>query len=96
MDAAVDTGFSRYITLTPSMVAQLGLAAVGTGRVVLADGSEVPLDVYAVTLLWGSQPRDVVAYASDTTPLVGMALLDGHSLYVEVEDGGQVVIRPRA
>ena len=96
MGAVVDTGFSRYITLTPSMVARLGLGSVGTGRVVLADGSEAPLDVYAVTLLWGSRSRDVVAYASDTTPLVGMALLDGHSLYVEVEDGGQVVIRPRA
>ena len=33
--------------------------------------------------------------AADTTPLVGMRLLDGHSLYVEVEDGGRVVIEPR-
>ena len=33
---------------------------------------------------------------ADTTPLVGMRLLDGHSLYVEVEDGGRVVIEPKA
>lgn len=95
VDAVVDTGFSRYVTLTPSKVAHLGLASVGTSRVVLADGSETPLDVHAVTLYWDGQPRDVVAYASDTTPLVGMALLDGHNLYVEVEEGGQVLIRPR-
>ena len=61
----------------------------------LADGSEVTLDVYAVTVLWDDQPRDVVAYVSDTTPLVGMSLLESHSLYVEVEDGGRVIIEPR-
>ena len=36
------------------------------------------------------------ADAADTTPLVGMRLLDGHSLYIEVEDGGRVVIEATA
>ena len=35
-------------------------------------------------------------HAAGTTPLVGMGLLDSHSLYVEVEDGGRVVIEPTA
>ena len=30
--------------------------------------------------------------AADTTPLVGMRLMDSHSLYVEVENGGRVII----
>ena len=30
---------------------------------------------------------------TDTTPLVGMRLLDNHNLYVEVVDGGRVVIQ---
>ena len=95
VDAVVDTGFSRFLTLPPAMVAELGLAFTGVNRVVLADGSEVTLDVYAVTVLWDDQPRDVVAYVSDTTPLMGMSLLESHSLYVEVEDGGRVIIEPR-
>lgn len=37
-----------------------------------------------------------VADAADTTPLVGMRLIDGHDLYVEVENGGRVVIEPMA
>ena len=37
--------------------------------------------------------RSIEAEAADTTPLVGMRLLDGHSLYMEVEDGGRVVIQ---
>ena len=32
-------------------------------------------------------------YLADTQPLMGMSLLDGHSLYVEVEAGGRVVIQ---
>ncbi len=36
------------------------------------------------------------AIAADTTPLVGMRLLDGHSLYMEVQDGGRVVIQATA
>ena len=92
-DAVLDTGFSRFLTLPPSTVAELGLDLVGFNRVVLADGSEVSLDVYGITVMWDGQARDVVAYAADTTPLVGMALLQGHRLYIEVEDGGRVVIQ---
>ena len=95
VDAVVDTGFSRFLTLPPSLVAELGLAFAGARLVVLADGSEVALDAYVVTVLWAGQPTDIVAYAADTTPLIGMSLLDNHSLYVEIEDGGRVVIEAR-
>ena len=94
-DAVVDTGFSRFLTLPPSLVAELGLAFEGARLVVLADGSEVALNAYAVTVLWDGRPTDVVAYAADTTPLIGMSMLDGHSLYVEVKDGGRVAIEAR-
>ena len=42
-----------------------------------------------------SPPREVVAYVSDTTPLIGMSLLRRHNLNVDVEDGGQVSYRRR-
>ena len=50
-------------------------------------------DVYETTALWNGEPRRVDAYASDTTPLVGMRLLNGHDLHVQVKDGGRVVIQ---
>ena len=59
----------------------------------LADGSEASFEVYDVTVLWDGQPRDVYTYAADSTPLVGMAMLDGHDLSVQVRDGGRVVIQ---
>ena len=46
---------------------------------ILADGSETTLEVYGVTVLWDGRPREVVAYVSDTTPLIGMSLLHRHN-----------------
>ena len=95
VDAVVDTGFSRFLTLPPSLVEELGLPFAGARLVILADGSEVALDAYAASVLWDGHMREIVAYAADTTPLIGMSMLDGHKLYVEVEDGGRVVIETR-
>ena len=44
-------------------------------------------------MLWDGATLSVEADEADTTPLVGMLLLDNHSLYVEVADGGRVVLQ---
>ena len=92
----VDTGFTGFLTVPSALAVELGLPFEGTARATLADGSETIFPYYGVAVLWDGRTRYVEADAADTTPLVGMRLLDGHSLYVEVEDGGRVVIEPRA
>ncbi|MDE2695112.1 MAG: clan AA aspartic protease [Chloroflexota bacterium] len=96
VEAVVDTGFDRFLTLPPRVVTELDLAFVGLNSVQLADGSEAALDSYAVTVLWDGRPRRVVTYVSDAAPLVGMALLAGHRLCVDVEPGGRVAIESAA
>ena len=91
----IDTGFNRFLTLPPSLVAELGLPFVTSGRVTLVDGSESSFEVYDVAVLWDGQPRDVYTYAADSTPLIGMSLLDTHNLNIEVVEGGRVVIQAR-
>ncbi len=95
VDAVIDTGFNGYLTLPPMLAADLGLPVVGDGEAVLADGSEAAFDVYGATVLWDGQPRYIETGAVGSTPLVGMRLLDSHSLYVEVEDRGRVIIERR-
>ncbi|MDE2785946.1 MAG: clan AA aspartic protease [Chloroflexota bacterium] len=95
IEAVIDTGFSGFLTVTPALAAELGMHYRGRGWATLADGSEVTFNVYAVTVLWDGHPRYIEADAADTTPLVGMQLLDRHSLYLEIEDGGRVVIQAR-
>ena len=73
----------------------LGLPFAYMGQAFLANDDEVSFDVHDVTVLWDGQPRHIKADATGSTPLVGMALLDSHSLYAEVEDRGRVIIERR-
>ena len=91
VDAIIDTGFNGFLTLPPALVTALGLMRRSRGRALLANGSEELFDIYGVTMLWDGQHRYVEADAVDTMPLVGMSLLDGHDLHIQVADGGQVV-----
>ena len=95
IEAVIDTGFTGFLTVTPAMVTELGLRYRSRGWATLADGSEVPFDIYDVTVLWDGQPVYIEADAADATPLVGMRLLDRHNLNIEVVDGGRVVIQAR-
>lgn len=36
-----------------------------------------------------------VVNAADTTPLVGMRMLERHNLNIDVEDGGRVIIQAK-
>ena len=92
-EAVVDTGFNGYLTLPTLLMEDLELPVVGDGEAVLADGSEAVFDVYGVTVLWDGQPIYVETGAVGVDPLVGMALLDGHNLNIDVENGGRVLIQ---
>ena len=96
VEAVVDTGFNGYLTLPPMLMEDLELPVVGDGEAVLADGSEAAFDVYGVTVLWDGQPMYVETGAVGVDPLVGMALLDGHNLNIDVENGGRVLIQMKA
>ena len=93
IEAVIATGFTGFLTVTPALARELGLALEGTSRATLADGREVTFDVYDVAVLWEGHPRHVLADAVGTTPLVGMRLLARHSLDIELVDGGRVVIQ---
>ncbi len=95
VEAVIDTGFTGFLTLPPSLVAELGLVFRGTGEATLADGSGVSFDAYDTTVFWEGDPIVVLIDEANTTPLVGMLLLDGHNLNIDVESGGRVVIRAK-
>lgn len=63
------------------------------GQAFLANDDKVEFNVHDVTVLWDGQPRHVRADATGSTPLVGMAMLNGHNLNVDVAVGGRVVIQ---
>ena len=93
VEAVVDTGYTGFLTLPPALVNELELPFAYVGRAFLANDDEVELDVHEVTVLWDGQLRRIRAAATGSTPLVGMLLLDGHDLSVQVRNGGRVVIQ---
>ena len=95
IEAVVDTGYNGFLTLPPVLVGELDLPFVTSGEATLADGSAVSFDIHAVTVDWDGHARHIEADAAETTPLVGMRLLAGHDLHVEVEHGGRVAIEAR-
>jgi predicted aspartyl protease len=94
IEAMLDTGFNLFLTLPSLLIAALGLPFAVPAKATLADGTAVSLDCYWVTLLWEGQPRRVVAVAADGTPLIGMSLLYGSRVTLDVVDGGPVTIEP--
>ncbi|HEY7547429.1 MAG TPA: clan AA aspartic protease [Blastocatellia bacterium] len=92
IDAVIDTGFNGFLTLPPSMITALALSRLGRGRAVLADGSEDVFDIYEATIMWDGQSLTIEADSADTDALIGMALLDGYELRIQVMDGGSVTI----
>ena len=60
--------------------------------VALADGRETIMDSWVGTILWNGRPHSVVVIESDGDPLLGMNLLRGNRVILDVVDGGDVII----
>lgn len=94
IDAVIDTGFNGFLTLPASLIQELGLVWRRRGRAMLADGSESLFDIYEATITWDGRPRRIAVDEVNSDPLIGMSLLYGYELTVQVVDGGRVVINP--
>jgi clan AA aspartic protease len=92
VDAAIDTGFSGFLTLPSALITSLNLAWLCRQQGLLADSSVQVFDVYMATVLWDGQSRVVEVERIDAVPLVGMEMLHGFELRVKVIRGGAVVI----
>jgi len=94
IEAVVDTGFDGCLSLPPALISRLKLPWRRRGLALLADGSETVFDIHEATVRWDRQARRIAVDAADTAPLVGMALLDGYELRMQVRKRGKVIIRP--
>jgi len=92
VEAILDTGFNGSLTLPPAVIAALGLPWRSRGLVILANGTEDQCDIYVATVIWDGTPRNILVEAAETDPLVGMALLYGHDVRMQVVQGGRVSI----
>lgn len=92
IEAVVDTGFTGFLTLPLSVITVLGLTRISRGRAILANGSEEVFDIYEAKIRWDGQIRVIEADAAEIEPLIGMSLLYGQELRVQIVDGGNLTI----
>jgi clan AA aspartic protease len=93
VQAVLDTGFNGSLTLPSAVIAILALPWRGRNVVTLANGARERCNLYGGKVIWDGAPRTILIEAADTDPLIGMALVKGYDLHIEVRDGGAVALQ---
>jgi clan AA aspartic protease len=93
IEAVIDTGYTASLTLPPVLIRSLGLRWQAVDRFQLADGTIRFFDVYEAKVVWDGRVRQIVVHEADGELLVGMRLLRGHELKMQVRYRGKVTIK---
>ena len=94
IDAIVDSGFSASLAIPATIASDLGLVRQSGSAAVLGDGSVCQFDICDAEIEWGGNWLTVLVFVLGNEPLLGMRLLTGHKLGIEVVPGGLVEIVP--
>lgn len=90
--AVIDTGFTGFLSLPPSIIESIGLPWIFRDMATLGDGSQVIFEMYRAEVIWDGKVLVVDVASSDADPLVGMSLLYGYKVQIEAIEGGLVTI----
>jgi len=88
----IDTGFDGYLCLPAEQVRGLDLAPVGAQVVVLGDGREAELDLYAAFVEWQGRLVPVSVLELEGGALLGMSLLHGSRVTMDIVAEGPLRI----
>ena len=78
--------------LPSSLIESLGMLATGTGQAHLADGTVIDVYEFVTHVQWHGQAMPVLVLQSTDVSLMGMALMEGSRLTMEVVPGGGILI----
>jgi clan AA aspartic protease len=94
VEFAIDTGFTGFIVLPSEEIARLDLPFLGFKEATLGDGSTTMLGMFAGLVHWHERVLRVPVLETEGSALVGMRLLDGSRLTMDVLENGPVRIEP--
>jgi clan AA aspartic protease len=89
----VDTGFNDYLALPSWVIERLAMPVGDDAQFLLADGEKRRSRTFIAEVEWFGQWRRVIAVEIDGDPLLGVMMMDGHHLGIDVVAGGRVEIR---
>ena len=90
----VDTANDCDLVMSSERLSELGLS-FDEGRTIDVRGvhGKEKSSVCVVDAMWDGEPREVRIVEGQTPALVGQGLLRDYSLYVEMRDGGVIVLQ---
>lgn len=91
--AILDTGFNGQLGLMPEQIEGLGLRFITTTEVELGDGSTTLLPKYLGRVHWLDGIRTVTVIETESSPLLGMAMLLNCDVTLQVVPSGRIEIR---
>ena len=94
IEVALDTGFNGQIALPAITIQRLELSEESSRLAITATGDRVRLTTYYSTMMWYGEPRIIEVVEADSEPLLGMELLLGNRVTLDVLEGGPVTIYP--
>ena len=92
LEMAIDTGFTGFMTLRPREIRAMGLERGQDRKMMLADGQVIDTLTWLATAIWHGKPTKIDVLELDARPVVGMSLLWGSDLAVQVRANGRVAI----
>ncbi len=92
LEAILDTGFVGELSLPHNVISRLGLSQAGNLNFVLANGEPTRLRTYHGRVFWHEQLLDIVVTQTGDAPLVGIKLLSGSRITMDIFPGGDVLI----
>ncbi|MEX2213948.1 MAG: hypothetical protein WD768_07460 [Phycisphaeraceae bacterium] len=94
VDFVLDTEFSGALSLPSKYIRQLKLEWYHETAAILADGSTVAFDVFDGAVEWHGTIVAVKIDAAEGDPMIGMELMQGHRVTLDIIAGGRVTIAP--
>ena len=94
IECIIDTGYDGALTLPARLIRSLKLPLVGQNQAQLANGQIVTFNTYWAMANWSGRRVRVSVDEAPTDPLIGMELLEGFQLKIEVETRGNVAVTP--
>jgi predicted aspartyl protease len=95
-DAVIDTGFNRHLGLPAEISRALSLRKLGQEPAEFGNGSIEKVNIYEVVVVWDGSMRSIIAHETKGCPLVGIELIAGYELRIQVAEGGAVTIEAMA
>lgn len=92
--AGLDTGFTESLCLNEETIAALELPFLYQTMVQLGNGEFVRMNIHSGQVEWSGRRRHVLVHATEGDALIGVALLRGFHVGLDMVDGGRVTLEP--